>query len=72
MGFSEEEKEKYRQVNTHFVYDIDSFVPSLVFEMAEADAMRDLRKRLTTDDFEPIALIGRGWLFNPTWSLSNE
>lgn len=44
MGISEEEKEKYR----------------LVFEMAEADAMRDLRKKLTTDDFEPIALIGRG------------
>jgi len=44
MGIPEEEREKFR----------------LVFEMTEADAMRDQRKKLTTDDFEPIALIGRG------------
>jgi serine/threonine protein kinase len=26
----------------------------------EADAQRDMRKRLTTEDFEPLAIIGRG------------
>jgi serine/threonine kinase 38 len=30
------------------------------FEKAEADEMRDQRKRLSTDDFEPLALIGKG------------
>jgi serine/threonine protein kinase len=31
-----------------------------VFAKAEADAQKDQRKRLSTDDFEPLALIGRG------------
>lgn len=30
------------------------------FQQAEADDLRDQRKRLTTEDFEPLALIGKG------------
>ena len=30
------------------------------FQQAEADDLKDDRKRLTTDDFEPLALIGKG------------
>ena len=30
------------------------------FQEAEADDLRDQRKRLTTEDFEPLALIGKG------------
>lgn len=29
------------------------------FQQAEADDLRDQRKRLTTEDFEPLALIGK-------------
>ena len=32
----------------------------LKFLQAEADDLRDQRKRLSTEDFEPLALIGRG------------
>ena len=53
MGIPEEEREKFR----------------LVFEMTEADAMRDQRKKLTTDDFEPIALIGRGKIISTATTL---
>jgi serine/threonine protein kinase len=31
-----------------------------VFAKAEADAQKDQRRRLSSDDFEPLALIGRG------------
>lgn len=44
MSIPDTDKEKYREV----------------FAKAEADAQRDSRKRLTTDDFEPLALIGKG------------
>lgn len=44
MALGDEEKERYRDY----------------FLKAEADALRDQRKRLTTDDFEPLALIGKG------------
>lgn len=30
------------------------------WQQAEADDLRDERKRLTTEDFEPLALIGKG------------
>lgn len=44
MALCDEEKERYRDY----------------FLKAEADDMRDQRKRLTTDDFDPLALIGKG------------
>lgn len=44
MALGEEDKNKYREV----------------FAKAEADAQRDQRKRLTTEDFDPLALIGKG------------
>jgi hypothetical protein len=44
MALCDEEKERYRDY----------------FLKAEADDMRDQRRRLTTDDFEPLALIGKG------------
>ena len=44
MSLNEEEKQKYRDI----------------FFKAEADARRDNRRKLTIDDFEPLAIIGRG------------
>ena len=44
MRIDETEKKRYREV----------------FLKVEADAQRDMRKRLTTEDFEPLAIIGRG------------
>lgn len=44
MHISESEKQRYREV----------------FLKVEADAQRDLRRRLTTEDFEPLTIIGRG------------
>lgn len=44
MRCDEKEKQMYREV----------------FTKVEADAQRDLRRRLTTEDFEPLAIIGRG------------
>ena len=44
MKINESEKQRYREV----------------FKKVEADAQRDMRKRLTTEDFEPLAVIGRG------------
>ena len=44
MSLLDHEKERYRDY----------------FLKVEADALRDQRKRLTTDDFEPLALIGKG------------
>jgi hypothetical protein len=44
MKIAETEKQKYREV----------------YLKVEAEAERDMRKRLTTDDFEPLAIIGRG------------
>jgi hypothetical protein len=44
MKIDESEKQRYREV----------------FMKVEADAQRDMRKRLTTEDFEPLAIIGRG------------
>jgi serine/threonine kinase 38 len=44
MALGDVEKERYRDY----------------FMKAEADEMKDQRKRLTTEDFEPLALIGKG------------
>ena len=44
MGVSENEKNKYREI----------------LIKAEADDIRDERKRLTTDDFQALAIIGKG------------
>jgi hypothetical protein len=44
MHLSETEKQRYREV----------------FLKVEADAQRDMRRRLTTEDFEPLTIIGRG------------
>lgn len=44
MNLTEEEKDRYRDE----------------LEKAEAEAHRDMRKRITIDDFEPLAIIGRG------------
>jgi serine/threonine kinase 38 len=44
MALCDVEKERYRDY----------------FMKAEADEMKDQRKRLTTEDFEPLALIGKG------------
>ena len=44
MKIDETEKQRYREV----------------FKKVEADAQRDMRRRLTTEDFEALAIIGRG------------
>ena len=44
MSLAESEKQIYRER----------------LQKAEEDAQKDMRKRLTTDDFEPLAIIGRG------------
>ena len=44
MDLSEEEKIRYRDE----------------LEKAEAEARRDMRKRITIDDFESLTIIGRG------------
>ena len=44
MRIDETEKKRYREV----------------FLKVEADAQRDMRRRLTTEDFEPLTVIGRG------------
>ena len=44
MRIDEREKQRYRER----------------YIKVEADAQRDLRRRLTTEDFEPLAIIGRG------------
>ncbi len=44
MNISEEDKVRYRDE----------------LEKAEADARHNMRKRITIDDFEPLAIIGRG------------
>jgi serine/threonine protein kinase len=44
MSLPEEDKMRYRDA----------------FEQAEADALRDQKRRLTTDDFEPLSVIGKG------------
>lgn len=44
LNLSEEEKSKYREE----------------LRKAEADAKREMRKRITIDDFESLAIIGRG------------
>ena len=44
MSLAEKDKNKYREL----------------FNGMEADAVRDERKRISTDDFEPLAVIGKG------------
>lgn len=44
MRIDEREKQRYRER----------------YIKVEADAQRDLRRRLTTEDFEPLSIIGRG------------
>ena len=43
MKIDETEKQRYREV----------------FKKVEADAQRDMRRRLTTEDFEALAIIGK-------------
>lgn len=44
MAIAEPQKQRYREA----------------FLKNQEDAQKDLRKRLTTDDFEPLTIIGRG------------
>mmetsp|Transcript_21607 Transcript_21607/g.36355 ORF Transcript_21607/g.36355 Transcript_21607/m.36355 type:complete len:587 (-) Transcript_21607:242-2002(-) len=50
----EEEMDKLR------IPDVDREQYRMKFLQAEADDLRDQRKRLSTEDFEPLALIGKG------------
>ena len=53
-NYTEEEMDKLQ------IPDINREQYRLKFLQAEADDLRDQRKRLSTEDFEPLALIGRG------------